>query len=91
MGDQRSGPARTLFAAERPDQAPKGSESKNQAEGAKTVLFKGDAGVVRLIRPAAVPPPQIGVVLDEENGDGDQEKARPLDELLYGDGWVGIG
>ena len=90
MRDQRSGPADVLSAPQCLENPPQGRESEGQADVAETVLSGRDAGIVRRPGPGAVGPPQIRVVLDEQDGDGDEQKTRPREEPLHGGGRVGI-
>src|SRR5207249_944513 len=90
VGDQRSGYKGSLAAVENLKETPQGSESKNQADKAKAVFSGRDAGVVSSPGPGVVALPQLGVVLDEQDGEGDQQKTRAREEPLHGSGGVGV-
>src|SRR5207249_8029924 len=91
VSDQRSCPAGGLSSPERLKKTPQGSESEDQADDAETVLIARNAAVVRDAGPDIEGPPHLGVVLDKEDGEGDQEKTCSREEPLYGGGRVGLG
>ena len=91
MGDQRSRHSGTLPAAEALGETPQGSESKHHADDSEAVLVACGADVVRHPIPRCVSPPQVRIVLDEQDGEGDQQKSRAHKEPLHSRRRVGLG
>ncbi len=73
------------------DKTPQGTQRTDERDHAKKILVCGNTAIHRDPGPTVVRASQVRVVLDEQNGNGDEDKSRPAQKTLGGSEWVPIG